>query len=462
MENELKYRSIGWLLDLLRNQMLKANPEYQRGLVWGESQQKRLIDSVMRGYPLPVIYLHHIRRDVNGMQRDDLEIIDGQQRINAFHAFHEGTYQLFDPRLDDAQARFPVFLKEQPCPWGRKSFESLPQELQKRFLEKEVPVAEITSPNPNEVRDLFVRLQAGLPLGPQEKRDAQPGDFTQFVLKLGGKAGLVRFPGNPFFRQVAVPSAARGGVRTLAAQIAMLFLTRRQQGPMAFSSITSGAVDDYYYKHIDFDSDSDDCRRLLAILNKLNDRLGDGKRPKLRAHVAIHLVLLLDDLWDDYVGSWESRLPAALDRFLDDMAKSSKLAQEAPAAPNDFWSRYGQWARTASSDGPTIQRRHSFFAEQMRAHLTPLELKDPTRLFGILDQEIMYFRDAKTCQRCFSEVAWDDAQFHHVKEHHVGGTTNVGNGALVHRWCHPKSEADVKDFAEQWHRRGEGHAPPLS
>ena len=62
MHNELEYRSIEGLLKLLRNKMLTANPEYQRGEVWSESQ-KKLIDSVLRGYPLPVIYLHHIQRD---------------------------------------------------------------------------------------------------------------------------------------------------------------------------------------------------------------------------------------------------------------------------------------------------------------------------------------------------------------------------------------------------------------
>ena len=240
MHNELEYRSIEGLLKLLRNKMLTANPEYQRGEVWSESQEKKLIDSVLRGYPLPVIYLHHIQRDVDGMRRDDLEIIDGQQRINAINAFREGAFQLFDPILDESQARFPVFLKEQPCPWGRKAFESLTEELQKQFLKTELPVAIITSENTHEVRDLFVRLQSGLPLNPQEKRDAQPGDFNHFVLKLGGKSKLPQYPGHPFFRHISVPNQARGGTRTLAAQIAMLFLTRREKDSANFMDITSG------------------------------------------------------------------------------------------------------------------------------------------------------------------------------------------------------------------------------
>lgn len=67
------------LVDLFKNKMLVANPEYQRGIVWNNKQKKKLIDSVLRGYPLPIIYLHHIKKVVAGMQREDFEIIDGQQ-----------------------------------------------------------------------------------------------------------------------------------------------------------------------------------------------------------------------------------------------------------------------------------------------------------------------------------------------------------------------------------------------
>jgi uncharacterized protein with ParB-like and HNH nuclease domain len=43
---------ISELLTLKHNHILTVNPEYQRGAVWNEAQQKRLVDSVLRGYPL--------------------------------------------------------------------------------------------------------------------------------------------------------------------------------------------------------------------------------------------------------------------------------------------------------------------------------------------------------------------------------------------------------------------------
>lgn len=76
MKTEPEKKSIRDIIGLYGEGMLKANPEYQRGAVWNRTQKKKLIDSVLRGYPLPLFYLHHIKKAVAGMQREDLEIID--------------------------------------------------------------------------------------------------------------------------------------------------------------------------------------------------------------------------------------------------------------------------------------------------------------------------------------------------------------------------------------------------
>ncbi|TWT42302.1 hypothetical protein RAS1_34320 [Phycisphaerae bacterium RAS1] len=71
------------LVDLHREGFITVNPEYQRGEVWKTAQKKRLIDSILRGYPLPFFFLHDIECSQAGMKREGFEVIDGQQRINA-------------------------------------------------------------------------------------------------------------------------------------------------------------------------------------------------------------------------------------------------------------------------------------------------------------------------------------------------------------------------------------------
>jgi hypothetical protein len=439
------------VLALKSQQMLVVNPEYQRGVVWTPAQKKKLVDSVLRGYPIPLIYLHHIRQEAATLVSERYEVIDGQQRINALSDFYEGAFKLFDPVKDEAAARFPDFIKKQPCPWGQSSFHDLSEELKTKFLDTSLRIVRIETHDPNEARDLFVRLQAGMPLTSQEKRDAWPGQFTDFVLRLGGKSGLARYPGHDFFNifMGAQRVKDRGKFRQLAAQIAMLYLTKRTEDKNAFCDINAAAIDDFYYENLGFDSNSRDARRLFEILDKLTQLLRDQKRPKIAGHEAIHLVLLMNTLLDDYTRSWETRFATAFDNFREQFAIGKRTKDD--PNPSEYWLRYGIYTRVNSDRGDMIQRRHEFFSAKMYELLKP-QLKDPQRLFGALERELIYYRDKKLCAVCGGEVLWSEAEIHHIEEHTKGGPTLLENGVLVHRHCHPKGVAAI-EFAKQWQER---------
>jgi hypothetical protein len=438
--------SVEELLDLRKNKMLAVNPEYQRGEVWDAAQKKRLTDSIFRRYPIPLIYLHHIKTEVAGMKREDLEIIDGQQRLNALYEFREGAFRLFDPVKDDREARFPTFLKAVPCPWGGRSFEGLSESLRAQFLATELAVVKIETENANEARDLFIRLQAGLPLNPQEKRDAWPGGFTDFILRLGGKPGIARYPGHDFFRKLVGGKGIRGEIRQLAAQIAMLFFAKRETGGERLTDINARAIDDFYYRHLDFDGASEGASRLIGVLDRLTQILGEGKGRPLKGHETIHLVLLVDSLLDEYTRSWEARFAQAFDTFMASLARDKKSRND--LVPGEFWLRYGAGTRVNSDREATIRLRHEFFCSKMFEFMAPLQLKDPQRLYGPLERDIIYFRDKKLCGVCRTSVAWIDVEIHHVVEHAKGGPTNLENGRLVHKQCHPRGRA-AEAFARQ-------------
>lgn len=438
------------VLSLKSQQMLVVNPEYQRGSVWTPSQKKKLVDSVLRGYPIPLIYLHHIRQTAGKLVSERFEVIDGQQRINALSDFHDGAFKLFDPEKDAAEARFPDFIKKQPCPWARAYFHELPDDVKKRFLETPLRIVRIETHDSNEARDLFVRLQSGMPLNSQEKRDAWPGQFTDFILRLGGKPGLARYPGHDFFNILmgAQRVQDRGKFRQLAAQIAMLYFTRRSKGSDTFCDIKAEVIDDFYYENLGFDSASADAKRLFEIFDRISQLLKDQKRSKIIGHEAIHLVLLVDTLLDDYTRSWEGSFAQAFDNFRHQFALGKKTQDE--ANPSEYWLRYGVLTRVNSDRADVIQRRHEFFSAKMRELLKP-QLKDPQRIYGALERELIYYRDKKRCQVCGTEVAWPDMEIHHVEEHGKGGPTTLDNGALVHKKnCHPKGAKATAEFAKKW------------
>jgi hypothetical protein len=443
MEMESGTLTVQEILDLKKSNMLYVNPEYQRGQVWTPSQKKRLIDSVLRCYPLPLIYLNHIKKNVAGMQREDLEIIDGQQRINSLSDYRDGVFKLFDPKKDDREARFPQFIVNMPCPWAGCSFEALSPELKKSFLETKLPVVKITIQQEIEARDLFIRLQAGLPLNAQEKRDAWPGGFTEFILRHAGKPEIARYQGHEFFSKLigGQVGSARGKARQLCAQMAMLLFELRRNG--AWIDISTQSIDDYYYKHLDFDPSGSEALRFSKVLDMVVKLIGDGMRRKLKVHEAIHLMLIVDSLMDDYTVSWQSGFSAAFDKFTDCVNKDKRTRNS--GNPGEYWSNYDVHTRTNSANADTIRVRHKFFSKKMFEFLQPLTLRDPNRQFGQLEREIIYYRDEKRCMFCGEIIIWNELEIHHVDSHFQGGTTTLDNGKAVHRICHPRGNQDSQN-----------------
>jgi len=441
------------LLELRKNQMLVINAEYQRGAVWTLDQKKKLIDSILRGYPIPIIYLHKISRSVGSLSRDDLEVIDGQQRLNAIYEFFEGAYSLYDPIKDLEKARFPAFIRDQPCPWAGKSFPELDRNLQKRFLETPLIVAEITSADNNEARDLFVRLQGGSALNAQERRDAWPGGMTEFILRIGGKPEVAKYPGHRFFTEILKmkPRTDRGKTRQLAAQLFMLYKSWKDSKQTKLVDINASSINDFYYDNLDFEPYGDDAKRFQDILNRLSDIIGAANLPKLRGHDAIHAVLLASSLSDGYSSNWKSHFTSALDHFLGELAIGKK--QNEAGDFSKVWTEYGQRTRVNSDRGDNILRRHMFYAAKMLSAMPEVKPLDPNRTFGDLERRILFHEQQGLCQVCQSEVAFEKMEVHHINPHHKAGQTNLENGAIVHPHCHPKSAEAVADFSASWNSR---------
>ena len=265
-------------------------------------------------YPIPLLYLHHIKQEVAGANWETFEMIDGQQRIDAIFQFSENKFKLFDPVADEAKAQFPSFIQAQPCRWAGRSFEQLEKPEQLQFRNTKLPVAMIESDSTdsrNEARDLFIRLQAGMPLNAQEKRDAWPGEFTDDILQIGGKPEIERYPGHGFFNYVVRPSKKnRGDCRQLAAQMLMLLMAQRESGGTRLCGIDRQSIDDFYDKHLSFNRQSPESRRFQQILDILwrSFDVGDRRHKKMGGHEAIHLMLLVDSLLDADTPTWTESL----------------------------------------------------------------------------------------------------------------------------------------------------------
>jgi uncharacterized protein with ParB-like and HNH nuclease domain len=84
MKSALKTQALKNLGAAYLAKELRVNPEYQRGLQWGLAQRQGLIDSLLRGYQIPIFYIHLETRTNNYTQAIVKEEISRWTRASLF------------------------------------------------------------------------------------------------------------------------------------------------------------------------------------------------------------------------------------------------------------------------------------------------------------------------------------------------------------------------------------------
>ena len=200
MKSELKTRTLQELANLYLDRKLPVNPEYQRGTKWGRPQKQALVDSLLRGYQIPLFYVHIQKTpSYTGGINETAWLVDGQQRLISITDYLKNRFPLPDAENGTPTTVTPALIAAASA-WAGKTFDELAPEDRDRLLGIELQVVEMHTQDEDEVRFLFVRLQAGTPLTAQEKRDAWPGDFTTFVIRHAGKPEHPDNNPKPFFQ----------------------------------------------------------------------------------------------------------------------------------------------------------------------------------------------------------------------------------------------------------------------
>lgn len=90
IELSIRSESVQRIYNFYVNNLFYANRRYQRKLVWTIEEKRAFIDSILQGFPVPIILLAETEKD----KKSVFEIIDGMQRLNAITAFIEGEFDI--------------------------------------------------------------------------------------------------------------------------------------------------------------------------------------------------------------------------------------------------------------------------------------------------------------------------------------------------------------------------------
>ncbi|HCK65049.1 MAG TPA: HNH endonuclease [Anaerolineae bacterium] len=127
---------------------LTIQPEYQRNYIYADGKRDvAVIESILKGYPLGLIYFNKVSDDV-------LEVLDGQQRITSFGRFVTNKFAIQDER------------------GMQQYFDGIAADQRKKILETKLLIYECEGEE-TEIKDWFKTINIyGVPVNEQEIRNA--------------------------------------------------------------------------------------------------------------------------------------------------------------------------------------------------------------------------------------------------------------------------------------------------
>ena len=400
-----------WNLSTMQRREGRINPQpqYQRTGVWSNAKNQLLMDSILRGYDIPKIYLT-ISSDVNY----EHEVIDGQQRLKAIWGFYNDHYA-----LGECSADLPI------GDFSGKKFSELPSEVQDNIDLYALTVRIIEDATPEEIRDLFKRLQEGVPLNPPEKRNAMGGNMRDFIDDLT----------NHKVFKIVPKEDKRFMYADWLAHVVCLELAN---GPV---DVKANNLKEMYENNKNFDPLSKKARLIKSILNFINDSFEEST-PELDIKWGfVDYYLLVSLLIDEYYIKDQRRGFSSF--YIGFEQERRSVDEEASLIESgDLWSKdlydYMEAFKFSGGIKKHIETRNEVYTRRLFKEITTLKNKDPKRLFDSNQRIVIWRRDGQRCKQCDCHVELKDMHADHIIPHSKGGETTIDNGQTLCALCNAK------------------------
>jgi hypothetical protein len=181
-QQELTVRgeSIERTYGIYREERYLVNRRYQRKLIWTLEEKVNFIDSILRGYPVPIILLAEDR----AQDQNTFELIDGMQRMNAVMSFVENEYDVKGYYFDLNTMASTKALLDDGVLKQRKP--TMPREQCVKIASYQLPFSIFEFVQSASVDEVFRRINSGgRQLSRQELRAAGAlGQFADVVRRI--------------------------------------------------------------------------------------------------------------------------------------------------------------------------------------------------------------------------------------------------------------------------------------
>lgn len=407
------------LVNLYEDRLLNLEPGFQRQSVWNERDRAKLIDSILRNYPLPAVFLY--RRQADGEFVYD--VIDGKQRIESILMFvgqMRGRYGLNTQLPGDEVTEWVDWKKLQK------------KRLQHLINGYRLPVIEVDG-DIGDIIDVFVRINStGKALTPQEKRHARY--YNSRFLKEADRLAR-RF--EDFFRSNGILGASQIARMKHVEFMCELMLSIHQGDVInrkaALDRVMSadGFTDSQTRKA---------ASRAVSTLNRVKRMFPRFKATRLRQMTDFYSLavliakfesegLILTDARRNRL-AWDllAEFAATVDQVRENQRKAIGIKPHQETA-RDYLLSVSQM-----SDDVNQRRKREGLLRNLIGSL--FAKKDAQRGFTLEQRRILWNTTAqRKCAKCSRVLTWNDFTIDHIDPHSKGGRSRLENAALMCRSC---------------------------
>lgn len=231
------------------------SPPYQRHSVWTPEKQSFLIDSILKNFPMPPVFLRQHIDDSSG--KTTYDVIDGKQRLTSIIKFINNEIpaatELENTDFDDPKIAGKYF---------NELDDPTLSEYKRRFWRYSIPIEYIDTASTKLIDNIFDRLNRnGEPLMGQELRHAKyhSTDLYKSIRELSE---------NPFWKKrLQHVDLARMEDDEIVSELLFVLLKRQVLGS------TQDIIDDYFAEYSSTPIDQsfiDDFIKVTDFMNDLN------------------------------------------------------------------------------------------------------------------------------------------------------------------------------------------------
>lgn len=176
----IKGESIQSLYGSYLKELFLVNRRYQRKLVWTIEEKRSFINSIVNGYPVPLVLLAEVSKN----NERKLEIIDGMQRMNAIMSFVDQEFDLDGKYFDLDTMADTKILKDSGAIKQRQGV--IDRKVCAEIVRYQIPLSVFQESGDSHIDEVFRRLNSGgRHLSKQELRQAGAvSKFASIVRKL--------------------------------------------------------------------------------------------------------------------------------------------------------------------------------------------------------------------------------------------------------------------------------------